>query len=295
MSLLATAIYLSIPSVASQAFSAILSTIGPYTVLHYLDFALGKPIQFPSAVVHDPPAAAGLEHVAELFDDATSTSVQSTKGDDSEDSDTQSSCLTPDTHIVLPSSPVHHYGSLSDKIGEAVSCWLARWGVDFLSYEQGDSKLTEYISATRLRRMRTFPSSAKSQPEIDTSLKPSIPGIWSRGGLSPEWINVLISSDALFVKNERERYNFARAVVERRRHAGIIPDEEAVWTDMFDRSIYYANMVSRPHNLSSSLAYCCSSRVWTILYTSLKMSLLPPAGHSSHSQHSKLHTGALLS
>ncbi|KAG8858388.1 hypothetical protein FRB96_005273 [Tulasnella sp. 330] len=44
LSLIATSMYLSIPSVMSQALSHILNTVGPTTVLRYLDFALGNGI-----------------------------------------------------------------------------------------------------------------------------------------------------------------------------------------------------------------------------------------------------------
>lgn len=63
LSLLATAIYLSIPTVASQALESILKIIGPHTVMSCLNFALGKPIDtFESS--GQPRAAVGLEQVA---------------------------------------------------------------------------------------------------------------------------------------------------------------------------------------------------------------------------------------
>ncbi|KAG9037295.1 hypothetical protein FRB95_006238 [Tulasnella sp. JGI-2019a] len=44
LSLIATSMYLHIPSVMSQALSLVLSTLGPTTVIRYLDFALGNGI-----------------------------------------------------------------------------------------------------------------------------------------------------------------------------------------------------------------------------------------------------------
>jgi hypothetical protein len=69
------------------------------------------------------------------------------------------------------------------------------------------------------------------------------PVLWNRGGLSLKWIRVLLSSDALFVKSERDRYNLARSVVELRRSSGILQDEEDAWDQVFETAIYYANMV----------------------------------------------------
>lgn len=85
LSLLATAIYLSVPSLASQAMSSILSTVGPHTVLKYLNFALGKHIGDMELEAGEPEAAVGLEHVAQIFDGDKSirgsiASLQSTKG-----------------------------------------------------------------------------------------------------------------------------------------------------------------------------------------------------------------------
>ncbi|KAF7327883.1 BTB domain-containing protein [Mycena kentingensis (nom. inval.)] len=117
LSLLATSVYLSMPTLAAQALSSILSTVGPQTVLTYLDFALGKPI---SANLNEPDAAVGLENVAELLhDDAASlsgTSIYSIASDDP--------------------SRVFHYGAISDKIGEAAACWLTRWAPDMLALEE---------------------------------------------------------------------------------------------------------------------------------------------------------------
>ncbi|KAJ8473721.1 hypothetical protein ONZ51_g7701 [Trametes cubensis] len=74
LSLLATATFLSMPSVASQALSAILRTVGPHTVVRYLNFAIGRGIGPPDEAVidsdqyeHEDSPAVGLEQVAELI------------------------------------------------------------------------------------------------------------------------------------------------------------------------------------------------------------------------------------
>lgn len=65
--------------------SSILSTVGPLTVLKYLNFALGKPIGDTELEIGEPEAAVGLEHVANLLGEDKSirgsiAPLQSTKG-----------------------------------------------------------------------------------------------------------------------------------------------------------------------------------------------------------------------
>lgn len=89
------------------------------------------------------------------------------------------------------------------------------------------------------RRAETLPS----RPSPDESTPHRVPLIWARGGLTSIWIRELVSSDALFVKGERERYDLARTVVELRRRQGIDDDDEKDWEIMFRDGIYYTNMV----------------------------------------------------
>jgi hypothetical protein len=97
--------------------------------------------------------------------------------------------------------------------------------------------------------------------------------IWSHGGLPAHWIRAVVSSDALFVKNEMERYRFAKRVVELRRLGRAMDrvdavtgdlglkeesddgsqeewdeeeeDEEAELQEIFKSGIYYSHMVRR--------------------------------------------------
>ena len=80
-----------------------------------------------------------------------------------------------------------------------------------------------------------------------------IPAVWRKSGLSARWVRGILSSDALFVKGEKERYEMARSVVEMRRAARDKGDsadsaeaEEAEFTTLFNEGIYYANMVRVP-------------------------------------------------
>jgi hypothetical protein len=143
------------------------------------------------------------------------------------------------------------YGAVSDKIGEACVCWLARWGADVLVYEQQVAGLGKQpVSFTPLA---TPPRAIYRRPTVsgwrttssDVICTPSTqpPLIWRRGGLTPAWVRALISSDLFFVKGERERYDLAKAVVELRREEDILGEEEVEWAKMFAEGIYYANMV----------------------------------------------------
>ncbi|KAJ7480109.1 hypothetical protein B0H11DRAFT_2026557 [Mycena galericulata] len=218
LSLLATSVYLSIPALAAEALSSILSTVGPYTVLQYLDFALGKPISPPDPDWNEPDAAVGLEQLAQLTpDDAPSDASLHSVDSDDPSADTKQ----------------FHYGAISDKIGEAAACWLARWAPDILAFEERKAGTGTTAPPVVTRR------GAKSEPPPDYS---AVPVIWDRGGLNVAWVCALVSADTLFVRGERERYDFARAVVELRRRHGILQEEEDAWTKLFEQGIHYCHM-----------------------------------------------------
>lgn len=225
LSLLATSVYLSIPALAAHALSSILSTMGPYTVLQYLDFALGKPIGPPDPKWKEPEAAVGLERIAKIIpDDASSNaSLHSVDTDDS----------APEKQF--------HYGAISDKIGEAAACWLVRWAPDMLAFEEQKAAGASPAPAPAMSRRHTAKSDVG--PATDYS---AVPTIWNRGGLSVAWVCALVSADTLFVRGERERYDFACAVVELRRRGGILQEEETAWTTVFEQGIHYCHMVSLP-------------------------------------------------
>jgi hypothetical protein len=267
LSLLATSVYLSIPSLASQALSSILITIGPSTVVKYLNFALGKFIGSLDSEIGEPEAAVGLEHVARVIDDerstisTTSTVLQNEKDDVFRQffgsTETRSSSGVTSLHNVSDcdsdqgtAEPSSHYGAISDKIGEACACWLARWGTDLLPYEiqRDEGNARKDSTSPLIARQRTRPIPLGSSTDKLVSLGGSktshtIPCIWACGGLSAVWVAAIVSADAFFVKGERERYAFARSVVELRRKDGVIEAEEEGWATMFEHGIYYANMV----------------------------------------------------
>ncbi|KAG8220153.1 hypothetical protein J3R82DRAFT_1180 [Butyriboletus roseoflavus] len=251
LSLLATSVYLSIPSLASQALTYILNTVGPYTVLPYLQFATGSALDFPAK--HGTDGAVGLEHIAEILEPPSPSEPHDVLADKLHDLDVQKedpaeSDSESDRTERSGCSPSFNYGAVSDKIGEAAACWLARWGPDMLLHEERASRvrdmpLTPIPSQPPVPRRRA--DTLPSRPSTDESSPPPhrVPLIWARGGLTSTWIRELVSSDALFVKGERERYDLARVVVELRRREGIDDDEEKDWEIMFRHGIYYANML----------------------------------------------------
>ncbi|KAI0044370.1 hypothetical protein FA95DRAFT_1597434 [Auriscalpium vulgare] len=279
LSLVAVSVYLSIPSMVSQALANILRTMGPFTVVSYLNFAAGKGIG--ELEDSDLGPAVSLESVAKLIKtDLTGprehpkVSKDATFEDTASVASKQTVQSDPDAQKVDPAElssdsdegdtaheDMHfHYGAVSDKIGEAAVCWLARWGTDILVAEQqamsGKSTLGASISGKSPARRATVTYASPSTSSGPPSPQPAVaPVIWRRGGLDPTWVRALISSDSLFVKNEKERYEMAKAVVELRRNEGIDEDEEVEWTKMFAEGIYFANMVSGIICFVTNLAY----------------------------------------
>lgn len=222
MSLLATATYLSVPSVAHLAITTIISAINVENVLIYLQYALGSPIENVESM--DDPAA-GLTSVAHLVSSSTSiiserscsiyTDAASTTDGDEE------------KHNGPPLESTHYYGVLSDRLGHACACWLAKWGTDMIDMENG----------------------------LDSG---TVPRIWRRGGLTPSWVHALISSDFFFVKSEWNRYEYAKRVVELRRRESISQEEETVWKSLFESGILYEHMVLFYAHAEATLIKQCS-------------------------------------
>ena len=75
LSLLATAIYLSIPSLVSQAILMVLQSLGPQTIVRYLNFAIGKGIGPPED--EEAVVIRGLENVCIQATSKRSASVRS--------------------------------------------------------------------------------------------------------------------------------------------------------------------------------------------------------------------------
>ena len=291
MSLLAVSIYLCMPSLTAEALSYVTSTIGPFTVMDYLRFAYGEgmgPLQegdfdplvglehvahlitAEAADCNQPsigtsPRTQGKDveyfsqnlealsvedQVHNCQDGASLGSNRSVEKEDPAEvsSESGSSTFVPgETGSNLSFS----YGSVSDKVGEACVCWLARWGADMLILEQeggGCSKKTvPYVPVATpqraISRRSTVSGWRTPSSDVNDVSHPQPPLIWRRGGLTATWIRALISSDLLFVKSERGRYDLAKAVVELRRNEGILEEEEAEWAKMFTEGIYYSNMV----------------------------------------------------
>lgn len=296
LSLLATSLFLSIPSLASDALNMILNSVGPWTAVGYLRFATGKGIgwngEWGEWDNEDKQAAVGLERVATILEGQDDNVDDSTTKPDLLDVESDLSNRMAESRIgegggnLSPSSsssslgssigkhgmhdtpePSFYYGAVSDKIGQAVACWLARWGLDMFAYEitkdspsspkhavlsPADRLFTRSMAHLRQRAMSipdTRPSTSLGTPASPSARRserieePLVPAVWGSGGLDARWISALLSADTLFVRGERERYDLAAAVVElRRRQRGIQPEEESIWSGLFERGIYYSNM-----------------------------------------------------
>lgn len=307
--------------------SSILKTVGPYTAVRYLNFAIGKGIGDPEC--EELEAAVGLESVAEVLKDEEEESLAESLGSPIETpramsseelseklkglsvefdriaemevqrsdqldikkedpSDMASESSHAPSHTPYHSEPTLFYGGVSDKIGEAAACWLARWGSDMLRLELQDANSssstkvagkeqaprTPQRTSTMRKRATTIPSDSLAARGMSAFAPQSVkivpesiintPVIWRRGGLDARWVRGVLSSDSLFVQGEKERYDMARAVVDLRRADGILPEEETEFDQLFAKGIYYANMVRLERRclvFDSSLT--STSRTWT--------------------------------
>lgn len=287
LSLLATATYLGQPYLLREVLAIVLRTVGPSTVGRYLEFAIGEGIGEEEWDHQDDEGAKGMEKVARTMssnftqhesDEWVSEIESETAHDDSPEhvlvetppelahrlstdsavsddyakvSDvSRTSSMKSNTTVrpagtrkhvrveleARPPTPMpHFYGFVSNKIGEACVCWLARWGLDVLNFE------TKLAADNK-----------------------DMPIVWGHGGIPAKFVTAILSSDALFIPNERERYHMARRVFELRREAwqdtadqlptpmdlreSLAEDEmendEDEIEKVFAEGIYYSHMVS---------------------------------------------------
>lgn len=149
----------------------------------------------------------------------------------------------------------YFYGFAGDKIGQACAAWLCRWGSDLLDIEEVDQDFT--LSSTTANAISRL-SLGATTPAQTTQKRPAAAlRIWGPGGLSPDWIRAIISSDAFFISSEAERYRFAKRVLHFRRQTKITnqddtesmieeeeDDEAECMEELFSSGIYYSHMVS---------------------------------------------------
>ena len=259
LSLLATSVYLSIPSITSQALSLVLSSVGPHTVVRYLNFATGLGIG-PSEG-DDPEAAVGLEDVAKeviSMDDPRLSMIDNTKHEDSSESVISGKLSILDSEVggdkadgssvkgACQDEPAFNYGGIGDKVGETCACWLMRWSADILPYEDAEYQVAVTPETSAFLRSEAGHSHKRAAvPSGWSSLSSTVtaPKLWARGGLSASWACAVVSSNDFFIGDEWERYEFALRVVNLRRRDGQDPNEEKEWTQLFERGIHYSNMV----------------------------------------------------
>lgn len=195
LSLLATANFLHIPSVTSQALLLVLSTIGPWTIARYFGFAIGYGIGQPEG--NEPEAAVGLDVIGQPAPPVAlkPSTVQPVKIDEvspqeeEEEDDlvkvgspgtsapnlpkdravSGTSQRTYDTQSVYTeladdSEQSYFYGVVGDKIGEACACWLTRWGADILALEEAvEARLHPSPPGTPPKYSAPFPKLANQR------------------------------------------------------------------------------------------------------------------------------------
>lgn len=252
LSLLATSSYLGIHSLVAQSLTLILCSITPFTVSHYLRFALGYGITGASDAKQRCQADAsewdwelegpilGMESIAKTDknrseEKSSSTlalgmaqmSVSDAQTEMSESVEYEETSFGPNAKSALAG---FQYGVESDKIGEACSCWLLRWGADTISAEeqlhmQDESKGMDHLGGVPLLPRGKMPDAfcekaACCELHVSLACKPPQPIIWRHpllGGLPANWVRATISSDSFWIREEWERYEAAKRVVSMRR------------------------------------------------------------------------------
>ncbi|KLO20430.1 hypothetical protein SCHPADRAFT_6158 [Schizopora paradoxa] len=305
LSLLATAVYLSIPTMVAQAAKLILGSVGPRTVMLYLNFAIGNGLGMDNDTYDNSPAV-GLEDIClpppepdehRHTKASTASTIHNSFRPPSDPSlilkeDPSASCASPvsssldlsdfasafseDFDSSKRAGSKTSYGPVSDKIGEVATCWLTRWAVDMLAYEEQVEFMRSNVSAPSLfERLEQIssPQALRGRRATESSVEvprvgfaspvppvpplpaaTDVPHIWrgGDGGLSTKWCCALLSSDSLFVKNEKERYVAAKRVMELRYDSGSDSedddeaelDEEELheWSELFANGIHYMHM-----------------------------------------------------
>jgi hypothetical protein len=278
LSLLSTAIYLSIPSVASDALRRILASVGPCTVVRYLDYAIGRGIGGEDEGSPEPHTAVGLEHIggdlsppshahSQAHSRLPSHSLHASASASASEhaSDLELDAKLGEMHLHEADDGAYFYGAVGNRIGEAAACFLARWGPDLFAAEEEEGALSPppAFAAPSPRRGTTATATAAAAAGADahtTITTDGVPRIWTRG-LSARWVRGLVCSDEFFVQGEWKRYEFATRVVELRRSLkGVIREEEREWRRLFEEGIYYSSLVSRVLDAPAVEGWCLISR-----------------------------------
>lgn len=197
----------------------------------------------------------------------TSTPVRSERSDQGYPSTDRTPRLAADDTSFAtldPSIMPHFYGSVSNKIGEACACWLARWGMDVFAAELAISD-----------PIPTGPIG--SAYEEGQGYR-----IFRHRGLPAQFLRGLLSSDTLWVKGgEMGRYRAVREILDLRRRGweaelgqssgreedGESDDAEGERDERWDEweedemelarvlaeGVYYQHMVSHSHTCSGDI------------------------------------------
>ncbi|PWN48919.1 hypothetical protein IE53DRAFT_318545, partial [Violaceomyces palustris] len=252
LSLLATSIYLNIPSITSQALTLTLCSMTPYTISHYLRFAIGKGIEgaveamrhsrMPSSKLPslwdwelEGPART-LEELGRLDDTPKKQSkkgqrFKAMKFSRGRENDTASSAGKTRGGIEgvdqddNDDDPEFHYGAPADKIGEVCACWIA----------SGDLDVPNPWNLPR-----------NQMPDVYDLYQAPPLRLWSYPSMPSVWVRALISSDSFFVRSEWERYCFAKRVLSlsaaKTTTSEEMDEDETEYLELFSSGIYYTHM-----------------------------------------------------
>jgi len=240
-----------------EVLALILRTVGPWTVMRYLDFAIGHGLGEEEWDGQTEAGARGLEELGRTMRVRRESEIsdpEDMKGGDENGkvggpdlaravshsstftlrgtprlgmtiTSQHEDSTTPDDPELLP----HFYGFASNEIGEACICYLSRWGMDLLVHELAN---------------------------------PGSPPIFGHRGLPARFVAALLGTDLFWVKDEMERYRAARKILDLRRRgwqeemdgrgdlSGGVDEEDRDWEEdevemgkVFAEGIHYTHIV----------------------------------------------------
>ncbi|EJU01154.1 hypothetical protein DACRYDRAFT_116957 [Dacryopinax primogenitus] len=229
LSLLATASYLHIPNLITEASRLLLGSVSPWTVSRYLRFAIGLGLGEGEG---EEEGVKGLGHAFPFPDPASASpsptlSAQGSQASDSEDDLPSKSCVP--SSPLSPASPMGEtprltgYGTPSNLLGQTCVAWMCRWGGEIVLLEEQafarsfptSSNPTGSATSTSTPTLTTtihIPSTSTSTPSTP------FPPIWAHQGLPATWVRHLLSADEFWTTREEVgRWDLARRVVDLRR------------------------------------------------------------------------------
>lgn len=169
--------YLGMSKLVTQTTKLVMSTITPFTVITYLEFSLGRPLKANPLASDDDLGCRSLENLGRPVKTKAKADALDQQIEEQENIGNL------------------HRGALIGRLGNACASWLSKWASDLLILE-------EKLAPNEIDELTLLTTGAEEVEVIKhwpSSQRPSM-RIWRYvGGLSSDWIRVLISSDAFFM------------------------------------------------------------------------------------------------